>query len=110
MDIVWRAAVSGLFVGLILFVSQKMGPKMGGIFILFPFASLPIFICTARDHGVDKLRTMLMSSLITLPAWIAFALSLYLATLRFKLVPSIIISLSVWTVTAFALAFMKRPL
>ncbi len=108
MDIVWRSLLGGVFIGLVLLLSRKCGPAVGGLFILFPFASLPIFYFIGATEGTEKLRQTLLHSLIAVPVWVAYTAALYWATQRFKLVPSIILSLGVWVLAALLLVLCRR--
>lgn len=110
MDIVWRAALGGLFIGLILFASRRFGPTVAGLFISFPFASLPAYYYISVTEGSKKLHATLISSLMAFPIWIAFTTVFYLASLKYKIGPTIVISLLVWILGAFLLMAIKKSL
>lgn len=107
INILLKAAISGLFVALILWLSQTRLGFLAGLLLFFPVISVPAFYFIGASSGMSQVRESVIWSLATIPVWVLFALTLYWASYRFKIVPCILLSIFAWLVGASVLIFIK---
>lgn len=107
LTIVSRAALSAVFIALMLWLAGTQRPFIAGILLFFPIISLPAFFFLAREGEMAKTRGMIIGGIAAIPAWLAFAGVLYWASLRFKPMTALAMSLGAWLLCACALAGMK---
>ncbi len=104
--IVLKSLIGGLFIGLVLWLSQTRLSYLAGLLLFFPIISVPTFFFLGSSDG-DKLRETILWSFWSIPVWVLFALALYYCSYRFKILPSILIALAVWFSGASLLVFIK---
>ncbi|MCX7918395.1 MAG: GlpM family protein [bacterium] len=107
-QILIKAVIGGAFIGLILWLSQTKLSYLAGLLLFFPIISLPTFFFLGSNGNGDRMRETIIWSFWAIPVWIAFASTLYWCSYRFKILPSILLSLLVWLVCATILVFVKK--
>ncbi|MFB3897471.1 MAG: GlpM family protein [bacterium] len=108
MAILLKAVLGGLFIGLILWLSQTKLSYLAGLLLFFPIISMPTFFFLGSGGEMDKMRQTIVWSFWSIPVWIAFALTLYLCSYRLKIIPSIILSMAVWFISATILVLLRK--
>ena len=108
LDILWKAVITGIFAGIILWLSESRLSFLAGLLIFFPIISLPTFFFMGYSGHLDKMRESIMWSLWSIPVWVGFAGSLYYFSSRMKIIPSICLSLFIWFLGASVLVWWKR--
>jgi len=109
MSIVLKAAASGFFVGIILWLSsQTRLSYLAGLLIFFPVISLPAFYFMGQAGQLTKMRESILWSIWSIPVWLGFAGTLYFCSFRMKIIPSILASLGVWIIGAMLLVAFKK--
>lgn len=106
MQIIIKSFIGGAFIGFILWLSQTRFSSLAGLLLFFPIISVPTFFFIGSDGG-DHLRDTIIWSFWAVPVWILFALTLYLCSFRLKILPSIVLSLLVWLLGAFAVVYFR---
>ena len=108
MAILLKAVGGGIFIGLILWLSQTKLSYLAGLLLFFPIISVPTFFFLGSNGNGDRMRETIIWSFWSIPVWVAFALTLYWCSYRLKIIPSIFISLAVWFVAATILVFLRK--
>lgn len=109
MSIVLKAATSGVFVGVILWLSsQTRLSYLAGLLVFFPVISLPAFFLMGQSGQVTRMREAILWSVWTIPVWLAFAGTLYFCSFRMKILPSILFSIGAWILGATLLVALKK--
>jgi uncharacterized membrane protein (GlpM family) len=76
--------------------------------LFFPIISVPTFFFLGSNGNGNRMRETIIWSFWAIPVWVAFALTLYWCSYRFKIIPSILISLVVWFVAATILVYLRK--
>ncbi|MDI6782616.1 MAG: GlpM family protein [bacterium] len=108
MAILLKAVIGGIFIGLILWLSQTRLSYLAGLLLFFPIISVPTFFFLGSNGNGDRMRETIIWSFWAIPVWVAFALTLYWCSYRLKILPSIFISLAVWFVVATILVILRK--
>ena len=108
--ILLKAAIGGVFVGLILWLSQTRFSYISGLLLFFPIISVPTFLFLGAGGNANQMRETILWSLWAIPVWVLFALTLYYCSYRFNLFLSMIISLAVWFAAAAVLIYLRKTI
>ena len=99
MDILWKGLIGGLVTAFIAW-SAKRGTLLPGIIPLFPtFAIITLFII-GHNGSAASFRQVTISGMKTLPAYLAFSLTAYLAISRFDYRLSTLLGIGAWAIVA----------
>lgn len=110
MAILLKAVIGGIFIGLILWLSQTKLSYLAGLLLFFPIISMPTFFFLGSSGNGDKMRETIIWSFWSIPVWLAFALTLFWCSYRLKIIPSILISMAVWFIAATILVVLRKGL
>jgi uncharacterized membrane protein (GlpM family) len=108
MQVLIKAIISGIFIGIILWLSETRFRYLAGLLIFFPIISLPTFFFMGLAGEPEKMRETILWSIWSIPVWIAFAITLYGCSFRFKIIPSILLALGAWIIAASVLLWIKK--
>ena len=101
MDILWKGIIGGLVTAFIAW-SAKRGTIFPGILPLFPtFAIIALFI-VGQNGDSSSFRQVTLSGMKTIPAYLAFSLTVYLTISRFDYRLSILLGIGAWALVALA--------
>lgn len=107
--ILLKSALGGLFIGLVLWLSQTRLSYLAGLLLFFPIISVPTFLFMGSGDA-DKMRDAIIWSFWSIPVWVCFALALYFCSFKLKIIPSIAVSLVVWFLGATLLVLLRSKL
>jgi len=108
MDIILKAVMSGVFAGIILWLSGTRYSYLGGILLFFPIISLPTFFFMSQSGQVEKMRQTIWWSVWSIPVWLCFAAVLYIMSYKIRPVPAVLTALGAWFLAATLLVFIKK--
>lgn len=106
MTLALKSALGGVFIGLVLWLSQTRLSFLAGLLLFFPVISVPTFFFLGRDDGA-RMRETIVWSFWAIPVWILFALTLYFCSYRWKILPSVGLSLAAWLAGAALVAYLR---
>lgn len=95
-----RALLGGLFIGIVLGVSQTRLSFLAGMLLFFPFISVPTFYFMGIQHGPEKVREAIVWGALSIPVWGAFAVGVYWASSRMGIIWSLAVGLAGWFAAA----------
>jgi uncharacterized membrane protein (GlpM family) len=84
IDIAVKSLASGIFTGLILWLSQTRFGPMAGMLLFFPVISVPTFFFLGNGGDPEALRRAVLWGFWGIPSWCLFALTVYVAAPRLK--------------------------
>ena len=72
--IFFRGLLSGVIVALAVFIAKVSGPTLGGMFTIFPAATISIMLITYFEHGATFSAAMVKSILFSMSSVIIYAI------------------------------------
>jgi len=100
--------VSGTIVTLATLAAEKLkNPVLAGLIIMFPSLTLLSIYFIAKAEGTQVAANVIFGALLTLPAWIAYALALYHFLYEGDLNQAVIYSILVFIITGGLFLFFK---
>ena len=108
MHVLIKAIISGIFIGIILWLSETRFRYLAGLLIFFPIISMPTFFFMGLQGESVKMRETILWSIWSIPVWMAFAATLYACSFRLRIVPSILLALGAWIIAASVLLWIKK--
>lgn len=112
LSLALRFLVAGtVIVSISLAAERFKNPLLAGVLLMMPSLSILSFYFIGRAGGVDTVSDLALYALITLPVWLAYAVSFYLFLQHgFGLMPSIVYSFFVFLAGALSLLLLKGRL
>lgn len=100
MNLLAKALIGALMVLLIGLLSRTRNYYIAGLLPLFPTFALMAHYIVGSERGMADLKATILFGMWVVVPYLAYLTSLYWLVDRFRLVPSLLIALLVWTVTA----------
>ena len=100
MNLLAKALIGALMVLLIGLLSRTRNYYIAGLLPLFPTFALMAHYIVGSERGMADLKATILFGMWAVVPYLAYLASLYWLVDRFRLVPSLLIALLVWTVTA----------
>lgn len=100
MNLLAKALIGALMVLLIGLLSRTRNYYIAGLLPLFPTFALMAHYIVGSERGMADLKATILFGMWAVVPYLAYLTSLYWLVDRFRLVPSLLIALLVWTVTA----------
>ena len=100
MNLLAKALIGALMVLLIGLLSRTRNYYIAGLLPLFPTFALMAHYIVGSERGMADLKATILFGMWAVVPYLAYLTSLYWLVDRVRLVPSLLIALLVWTVTA----------
>ena len=99
MDIAWKGIVGGIVTALIVALSKR-GNVLPGILPLFPTFGLIALLIIGAKGELSAFRETCVAGMKTIPAYIGFLATCYLAIGRFDFITAVTSGIFVWLAIA----------
>lgn len=113
-EAVLRFVIGGGLVALLPIVSERFGPAVAGVFLLFPAVTFTGLLFLGRAEGLAAVAQTSISAMIGLPAVAAFLLGVhYSSSAGRNLIATLLLGIASWLSVAAPLVLLsqwgKRP-
>jgi uncharacterized membrane protein (GlpM family) len=102
-----RFILGGTLVLLIGLAAKDGRSTLAGILAMFPVITAVSFTFIAQSGDIKLLRDTVLSSVVSLPATLAFLLAFYFCLGRMRFAAALLIGLAAWGIAALAVYFLK---
>jgi len=109
LSLALRFVVAGsVVVGISVAAEKLKNPLLAGILMMMPSITIVSVYFIGKSMGMAAAGTVLFWSLVGLPVWIAYAVSLYYFLYHMDLVPAIVCSMIVFLAGATLMVLIKE--
>jgi len=111
LDILLKAVLGGVLIGLLLTLARFRQYVITGLLISVPAISLYTWWWIGKEHGTDSLRVSVRAAMWSAIPWVAYLAVVYLLAGRVPLWLSLALGVLAWLIIAaiFAVVLHARP-
>ncbi len=108
MEILLKFIIGGGLIVIITLIGKSKYPQLSGLIILFPAVTVIGYFFLISSIGSESVRPIVLFSIYSLPAVLAFLVTLYFTVNKFNTWHSIFLSIGAWLIVSGILIFLSK--
>lgn len=110
MYLFYKCTAGALIMLLLHFLTRSNMYYITGMVVFFPVFSIPLYYFMYAEKGIEEIQKTNIFTLWSLIPYIAFIFTVFFTVKKLGIVPSLLLSLSVWFVLAICVLIVWKYL